>query len=54
MKLGGSEGRLARVAGVRRAVVIGGGNTAIDVARELAGLGVPSVTHALPPQRRWR
>jgi glutamate synthase (NADPH/NADH) small chain len=33
----------AQVAGVRRAVVIGGGNTAIDAARELAGLGVSSV-----------
>jgi len=31
------------LAGVRRAVVIGGGNTAIDAARELARLGVPSV-----------
>lgn len=30
--------------GVRSAVVIGGGNTAIDAARELAGLGVPSVS----------
>ncbi|MCC6651960.1 MAG: FAD-dependent oxidoreductase [Candidatus Eisenbacteria bacterium] len=29
--------------GVRRAVVIGGGNTAIDVVRELAKLGVPDV-----------
>jgi dihydropyrimidine dehydrogenase (NAD+) subunit PreT len=29
---------------VRHAVVVGGGNTAIDVARELAKLGVPSVT----------
>jgi len=28
----------------RRAVVIGGGNTAIDAARELARLGVPEVT----------
>jgi dihydropyrimidine dehydrogenase (NAD+) subunit PreT len=28
---------------VRRAVVIGGGNTAIDAARELASLGVPDV-----------
>ena len=28
----------------QRAVVVGGGNTAIDAARELAGLGVPSVT----------
>ena len=34
----------ALVAGLRRAVVIGGGNTAIDAARELAGLGVPSVS----------
>jgi glutamate synthase (NADPH/NADH) small chain len=32
------------VAGVSRALVIGGGNTAIDVARELAKLGVPEVT----------
>jgi glutamate synthase (NADPH/NADH) small chain len=31
------------VAGVRAAAVIGGGNTAIDAARELAGLGVPEV-----------
>jgi dihydropyrimidine dehydrogenase (NAD+) subunit PreT len=30
----------------RRAVVIGGGNTAIDAARELARLGVPEVTLA--------
>lgn len=29
---------------VRRAVVIGGGNTAIDAVRELIGLGVPDVT----------
>lgn len=40
MKLGAE----ALVAGVQRAVVIGGGNTAIDVARELAGLDVPSVS----------
>jgi glutamate synthase (NADPH/NADH) small chain len=33
----------AHLTGVQRAVVIGGGNTAIDAARELAGLGVPSV-----------
>jgi len=32
------------IAGVTRALVIGGGNTAIDVARELAKLGVPNVT----------
>ena len=32
------------VAGVQRAVVIGGGNTAIDAARELAKSGVPDVT----------
>lgn len=31
------------LAGVRRAVVLGGGNTAIDAVRELAGLGVPDV-----------
>jgi glutamate synthase (NADPH/NADH) small chain len=30
--------------GIRRAVVVGGGNTAIDAARELALLGVPDVT----------
>jgi dihydropyrimidine dehydrogenase (NAD+) subunit PreT len=30
--------------GVRRALVVGGGNTALDVVRELAGLGVPEVT----------
>jgi dihydropyrimidine dehydrogenase (NAD+) subunit PreT len=30
--------------GVARAIVVGGGNTAIDCVRELAGLGVPSVT----------
>src|SRR5690606_38725247 len=29
--------------GVRHAVVVGGGNTAIDVARELKQLGVPYV-----------
>ncbi len=34
------------VADVRRAVVVGGGNTAIDVARELAKLGVPDVAMA--------
>ena len=32
------------VAGVRSAIVVGGGNTAVDAARELAGLGVESVT----------
>jgi glutamate synthase (NADPH/NADH) small chain len=32
------------IAGVQRAVVIGGGNTAIDAARELARLGVRQVT----------
>lgn len=32
------------VTGVKRALVIGGGNTAIDAARELARLGVPEVT----------
>jgi len=34
----------AQLSGVGRAVVIGGGNTAIDAARELAGLGVPLVS----------
>lgn len=52
--LGGVEGavdwiermKLGRVdlSGVRSAVVVGGGNTAMDVLRELCGLGVPSVT----------
>jgi glutamate synthase (NADPH/NADH) small chain len=32
------------LAGVQSAVVVGGGNTAIDCVRELVGLGVPSVT----------
>jgi glutamate synthase (NADPH/NADH) small chain len=32
------------LAGVKQAVVIGGGNTAIDAARELAKSGVPDVT----------
>lgn len=32
------------LAGVRHAVVVGGGNTAIDAVRELIGLGVPEVT----------
>jgi glutamate synthase (NADPH/NADH) small chain len=32
------------LAGVQRALVVGGGNTAIDAARELARLGVPEVT----------
>lgn len=32
------------VDGVRAAVVVGGGNTAIDAAHELCGVGVPSVT----------
>jgi glutamate synthase (NADPH/NADH) small chain len=31
------------IAGIRRAAVIGGGNTALDAARELAQLGVPDV-----------
>ncbi len=30
--------------GIRRAVVLGGGNTAMDALRELCGLGVPDVT----------
>ncbi|HUK65114.1 MAG TPA: FAD-dependent oxidoreductase, partial [Dongiaceae bacterium] len=32
------------VDGIQRALVLGGGNTAIDAARELARLGVPEVT----------
>jgi len=37
--------KLGRVdlAAIRRAAVIGGGNTAIDVVREVAGLGIPHV-----------
>jgi glutamate synthase (NADPH/NADH) small chain len=38
-KLGALE-----LSGVQRAVVVGGGNTAIDAVRELRGLGVPHVT----------
>jgi glutamate synthase (NADPH/NADH) small chain len=34
----------AGLAGVRQAVVLGGGNTALDAVRETLGLGVPSVT----------
>jgi len=34
------------LSGVREAVVVGGGNTAVDAVRELIGLGVPSVTMA--------
>jgi dihydropyrimidine dehydrogenase (NAD+) subunit PreT len=32
------------LSGVKRAVVLGGGNTAVDAVRELLGLGVPEVT----------
>lgn len=39
MKLGAVD-----LSGVRDAVVLGGGNTAIDCVRELLGLGVPNVT----------
>ena len=39
MKLGTPD-----LSGVQRALVIGGGNTAVDAVRELIGLGVPSVT----------
>ena len=39
MKLGAVE-----LSGIARAVVVGGGNTAIDGVRELLGLGVPAVT----------
>ena len=38
MKLGRVD-----VGAIRRAAVIGGGNTAIDVVREVAGLGIPHV-----------
>ncbi|MCA9712322.1 MAG: FAD-dependent oxidoreductase, partial [Myxococcales bacterium] len=34
----------ASVAGITRAIVVGGGNTAIDAVRELRGLGVGEVT----------
>lgn len=34
------------LAGVKTAVILGGGNTAIDISRELRGLGVPDVTMA--------
>lgn len=34
------------VSGVKEAVVVGGGNTALDAVRELRGLGIPSVTMA--------
>jgi glutamate synthase (NADPH/NADH) small chain len=34
----------AKVDGIRRAAVIGGGNTAVDAVRELRGLGVAEVT----------
>ncbi|MCA8941303.1 MAG: FAD-dependent oxidoreductase [Planctomycetes bacterium] len=37
--------------GVRRAVVIGGGNTAIDVARELKALGIHTVSMAYRRRR---
>lgn len=41
LKLGKLE-----LSGVKSALVVGGGNTAIDGVRELAGLGIPSVTLA--------
>lgn len=41
-----TEQGFALAPGVRRAVVIGGGNTAMDIARELAMLGVEKVTVA--------
>ncbi|MGH9336165.1 MAG: FAD-dependent oxidoreductase, partial [Vicinamibacteria bacterium] len=34
----------ASVDGIRSAIVVGGGNTALDAVQELAGLGVPEVT----------
>jgi len=36
----------SRLSGVTRAIVVGGGNTAVDAIRELRGLGVPSVSLA--------
>jgi dihydropyrimidine dehydrogenase (NAD+) subunit PreT len=39
MKLGEVE-----VSSMKHAVVVGGGNTAIDAVRELVGIGIPSVT----------
>jgi|SRR6185436_14007135 len=47
MKLDG-----AKAPGVQRAIVIGGGNTAIDAARELAKLGVPDVALVYRGRRR--
>ncbi len=41
----------ATLDGVRRALVVGGGNTAIDVARELKGLGIESVTMSYRRER---
>jgi glutamate synthase (NADPH/NADH) small chain len=35
---------MVSLVGVQRAVVVGGGNTAIDCVRELVGLGVPIVS----------
>jgi glutamate synthase (NADPH/NADH) small chain len=40
------SGRAPALASVKSAVVVGGGNTAIDAVRELKGLGVRSVTLA--------
>ena len=42
----GQVGQVGQVdlSNVRQAVVLGGGNTAIDAVRELVGLGVPEVT----------
>jgi glutamate synthase (NADPH/NADH) small chain len=37
-----SDGNL-KLDGVQRAIVVGGGNTAIDIAHELSLLGVPDV-----------
>jgi len=45
----------ASVAGIGAAIVVGGGNTAVDAARELRGLGVASVTLAYRrPRSRMR
>lgn len=39
----GKEAGLAWINGVQSALIVGGGNTALDVARELKALGVPEV-----------
>ena len=50
MKLEMSKAHREEVAG-KRVLVVGGGNTAIDVARECALLGAADVAMCLPPRR---